>query len=117
MKEIRIEIPEGMDDKNSIFSYCLSFIKWKIWSDNSLKWNLKPLWDTELISEFNLIKEINSKLWLNYSIEDLSYKIRDFTRETGLKLDPIKRYNNVSQSKVYLVKDLDEFKIYILWNR
>lgn len=115
MNKIEINIPEEIDDKNSAFSFCLSFLRWKIWSDDQLKWTLKPLWNTEWISMDVLLKELNKKLNRFYNMDDLSFHMREYERKSWTKLKTVKKYTNMSTSKVFLVEDLDWFKLYLLW--
>lgn len=111
--EINISIPTEIKDKNSIFSYCISFLRDLISSEDQLQWKLSPLWSIELISEYNLVQEINNKYWLQWGMWDLQKSLRDYKRKTWETIEPIKNYSKVSKSKVYLESDLKGFKIFL----
>jgi len=113
-KKIEIEIPEEINTKNWVFSYCLASLKKTLWLNSDFKGSLKPLWDTELISMDKLLKTLNMKLWRDYNMDDLSFHMREYERESSVKISPIKKYSNVSDSKVFLVDDLNWFKLYLL---
>jgi len=40
-------------------------------------------------------------------MDDLSFHMREYERESSVKISPIKKYSNVSDSKVFLVDDLN----------
>lgn len=115
MKKIEISVPETVDTKDWMLSFCVSYLKNLIWWDKQLKWSLKPLWDIELISMNKLLKQLNSMLGREYTMDDLSYHIRWYERSSWKKIRPIKKYKDVSDTKVFLVEDLDWLKLYLLW--
>lgn len=114
MKKIEIEIPDDIQTKNSLFSHCLSFLKTKINNNNLMEGNLSPLGNTELISEKNLAWLISKAVNSNISESQLSYYIRDYNKISWFRLDPIKKYNKVSDTRVYLVEDTDKFVTFLI---
>ncbi len=114
MKKIEVYIPEDIDTKNNAFSYCFSYLKNLISWDKDFNGVLKPLGDKELISMDNLLKYLNERFLTNYTLEDLSYHIREYERQSWETIRPVKKYKQISKTKVYLVDDLDGFKLYML---
>ncbi len=114
MTKLKIDIPEDMNNRNKIFSYCLSFLRKQISENDKYEWVLKPLGNTELISTKNLLWLIMKKLDKPMSVETISAYLREYTRDTWIKIDPIKKYSKVADTMVYLKEDIDPFIDYIL---
>jgi len=116
MKKIEIHIPEDLSDKNSVFSHCVSFLRWHIW-ESSLEGKLKPLGNTELISEKNICWLLSKKLDSSISEERFAHYMREYCRKKNIKgIAPIKKYSKVSPSKVYVKSDIDPLINYIIDN-
>lgn len=114
MKEIKIEIPDDLNnEKNSIFSYCLWIVKDFLHSSN-YDWDLKWLWNDKIISQFNLVWIINNKFWINHlTLSDVDYFIREYNRISKNLIKPISSYKLASKTPVYLERDLYPFYKYL----
>lgn len=109
--DIIIKIDGEFDDKNSLFSYAFKRL-WNIIFSSDTPWKLKPLGDTKLISLYNSVPYINSKLNTNYNIWNISVFIKEY-KNNGWELERIKWWDLVSKSPVYLLDDIERLITFI----
>jgi len=110
MKKLEIDIPEELNTKDWVFNYCFTKLKEIISSDDTLENNLSPLWWIELISGFEVLNKINETHGKSLDLEDIEFYIRQYNQwEGNKKIKPIRKYGKVSNGKVYLLSDLEDF--------
>lgn len=114
MKKIIIEIPEDKKNVNNAFSYIMGIVRKSLSQNQDFEGKLAPLGNTKMISEYNLIKFLSEKLWKEIWLSEFLEVKKNYERNHNYKINPIRSYQDISKSPVYLLDDIKVFRDYFL---
>lgn len=113
MTKIEINIPDK-GNRNNLFKDLLLQVRDILNKNDSLEWKLAPLWNTKLISEYNLRLELIEKFWIDVSSSEFFKQKKLYENINKVKIQSIRDYSNISKSEVYLLDDVKWFKNYLI---
>ncbi len=114
MKKIIIEIPEDKKNVNNAFSYIMGTVKKSLSQDQDFEGKLAPLWNTKMISEYNLIKFLSEKLWREIWLREFLTTKKGYEMVHNCKISPVRNYQDISKSPVYLLDEIKGIRDYFL---